>query len=93
MVNHKKPLTNREGDVRELTADDFAHAVPFDALPPALQQGLKSLRTRGRPKSAAPKRAVKLRIDPDVLELLRGSGKGWQSRVNALLRAAVGLQP
>jgi uncharacterized protein (DUF4415 family) len=31
-----------------------------------------------------------LRLDPDVLAALRGTGKGWQTRVNALLREALG---
>ena len=44
---------------------------------------------RGRPKSDAPKQAVSLRLDPDVLERLRATGPGWQSRVNDILRKAV----
>jgi hypothetical protein len=37
-----KPLTNCEGDVRELTKEDFARAVPFSALPEELKQVLSS---------------------------------------------------
>ena len=44
---------------------------------------------RGRPKLANPKRQVTLRLDSDVLESLRNSGPGWQSRVNDILRKAV----
>jgi uncharacterized protein (DUF4415 family) len=32
---------------------------------------------------------LSMRTDPDVLAYLRGTGKGWQTRVNALLREAV----
>jgi hypothetical protein len=32
-----KPLTNDEGEVRELTEEDFARMVPFSALPAELQ--------------------------------------------------------
>lgn len=32
-----KPLTNDEGEVRELTEEDLARAVPFSALPVELQ--------------------------------------------------------
>ena len=32
-----KPLTNEEGEVRELTEQDFAQFVPFSALPAELQ--------------------------------------------------------
>ncbi|MGA3371341.1 MAG: hypothetical protein ABSC48_06215 [Terracidiphilus sp.] len=32
-----RPLTNDEGEVRELTEKDFARFVPFSALPAELQ--------------------------------------------------------
>ncbi|WP_428485946.1 BrnA antitoxin family protein [Rhodopila sp.] len=48
-------------------------------------------RGRGRPKSAAPKEHISLRLDPDVVAKLREAGPGWQSQVNALLRQALGL--
>lgn len=44
--------------------------------------------TRGRPKLAAPKVSVTLRLDPDVLERFRATGPGWQTRINAALRTA-----
>jgi uncharacterized protein (DUF4415 family) len=43
----------------------------------------------GRPKSETPKKAVSLRLDPDVVEKFRAGGAGWQSRINATLRAAI----
>lgn len=45
----------------------------------------------GRPPKAAPKEAVKLRLDPDVLAVLRATGAGWQTRVNAILRERFAL--
>lgn len=38
----RKPLTDDEGEVRELTQQDFANAVPFSALPDELQELLRS---------------------------------------------------
>lgn len=47
---------------------------------------------RGRPpERERAKRQVTLRIDPDVLDKFREGGPGWQSRINAALRKAVGL--
>ena len=40
---------------------------------------------RGRPKLENPKVEVKIRLDAKTVEHLRGSGPGWQTRVNALL--------
>jgi len=45
--------------------------------------------TRGRPKSAQPKVSTTIRLDADVLARFRAGGPGWQSRINAALRAAM----
>jgi hypothetical protein len=47
-----KPLTDSEGEVRELTVADFKRMQPFSALPKSEQAML--LRKIGRPKSATP---------------------------------------
>lgn len=43
----------------------------------------------GRPAVAEVRPMLSMRVDPDILERLRASGKGWQTRVNNLLREAV----
>jgi uncharacterized protein (DUF4415 family) len=48
-------------------------------------------RRRGRPRLDAPKEAVKIRLDADVLAALRASGEGWQTRINDALRASLAL--
>ena len=49
----------------------------------------KALRTVGRPRVAVKRPMLSMRTDADVLEKLRASGPGWQTRLNALLREAV----
>ncbi len=47
---------------------------------------------RGRPPGSVAevrKEQVTMRLDPDVLDALRATGPGWQSRVNEILREAV----
>lgn len=48
---------------------------------------------RGRPPMPAPlrKQRVNIMLDADLLEKLRASGKGWQTRINAALRKEAGL--
>ncbi|MCL1861487.1 MAG: BrnA antitoxin family protein [Proteobacteria bacterium] len=42
---------------------------------------------RGRPPYERPvKQMVSLRMDIDVLEGLRATGKGWQTRINSIMR-------
>ncbi len=50
-----------------------------------------TLKSIGRPPSPNPKQQVTLRLDPDVIEKFRATGKGWQSRINAELRKALGI--
>ena len=40
---------------------------------------------RGRPRLTTPKIEVKIRLDANTVDHLRGSGPGWQTRVNAVL--------
>ncbi len=36
-----------------------------------------------------PKAAISIRLDPDVLAFFKAGGKGYQSRINAVLRSYV----
>ena len=49
---------------------------------------------RGRPPLPAGERKqqVTMLLDPDVIAHFKRDGKGWQTRVNATLRQAVGLR-
>ncbi len=54
----------------------------------------KSIAARkpGRPAGSVklePKVSTTIRFDQDVIEALRASGKGWQTRVNDLIRADI----
>jgi uncharacterized protein (DUF4415 family) len=46
-------------------------------------------RKAGRPKSAAPKRLQSFKLSPDVIEGIKSSGKGYNVRVEAVLRQAL----
>ena len=50
-----------------------------------IHDGARLIR-RGRPPLPQAKRQVTLRLDPDLLDRLRASGPGWQTRVNKALR-------
>ncbi len=83
----KKPYkgTPEEDNIEELDEAFFKKAKPFKEVFPELYTEWK--RGRGRPKKANPKREVKLRIDPDVLEVFKSHGSGWQTRMNDVLKA------
>lgn len=78
------PLTNKDGEVRELTEEDFKRAVPFSSLPESLQATLAS-RPRG-PQKAPLKERITIRLSPEVVEPFRATGNGWQTRLDAALK-------
>ena len=78
-----KPVeTMTDADISQAAADD-----PDTFMPDA--QWMKNARVV-LPQS---KEMVTLRLDPDVLAWFRQSGRGYQTRINAVLRAFVEAQP
>lgn len=80
-------------DFPELTDEELAGMRPArEVLPPAFFEAMDELRqSRGRPALAHPKKQITLRLDEEVIDRFRQSGKGWQARMNAALRKAAGL--
>ena len=71
-------------DNPEWTHEDFARARPLSEAMPDLHAGiLETIRKRGPVRTKTP---VSIRLDDDLVEKLRASGPGWQSRVNEALR-------
>jgi uncharacterized protein (DUF4415 family) len=79
----KKPLTDKHGEVRELTAEDFQDMRPFKEEFPKLHESWK--RGRGRPKLPNPKQSITLRVDADILKWFR-TRQRYQSQMNKALR-------
>lgn len=89
---NRKPLIDEDGEVREWTKKDFDSAVPFSQLPESLQTELRSLKKPRGPQKAPTKEVVTIRLSRDVVERLRASGPGWQTRVDTALRQWVETQ-
>jgi uncharacterized protein (DUF4415 family) len=63
-------------DIPELTPQWFDNA----------ELHVGGVKVRGRPKAAVRKMAIKLRLDPDVVQAFRKTGPGWQTKMNEVLR-------
>jgi uncharacterized protein (DUF4415 family) len=80
----------RDPDNPEITDEQFARMRPArEVLPPEFFEAIDEMRrARGRPKLETPKKLVSLRLDQEVVEKFRATGKGWQSRINDVLKRA-----
>ena len=84
-----------DADARELDSDWHKGAKPAsEALAPQVFAALVAVnRTRGRPKADETKVFTAIRLDADLLETFKATGKGWQTRVNAALRQFITEHP
>lgn len=82
----KQPATKRSS--KWVDPDDAPEVTDAMLDRAELREGERLIR-RGRPPiGGKPKAAVTLRLDQDVIDSYRGTGSGWQSRINADLRKA-----
>lgn len=72
----RRPLTDDEGEVRELLEEDFASARKFSDLPEEEQRIL-----RGIMEENAAKKKVPVPLSRGVVEKMQATGEGWESRV------------
>jgi uncharacterized protein (DUF4415 family) len=81
-----RPVTDADIDqAPELDAAWFAQARPGrEVLPARVLAAAK--RKPGRPAGDNNKEPTTIRFDRDVLDALRATGPGWQTRVNEVMR-------
>ena len=79
-------------DAPELTARLFAKGKKMignhEVSDRTFREAVKVVR-RGRPPVESPKKPVSIRLSPDVIEYFKSTGKGWQTRMNEVLREYV----
>lgn len=77
---------SNESDNPEWTDADFARARPFREVFPE-QHG--AWKRRGRPPVATPKVHIGFRLAADVVDGIRATGRGYNARVEKVLREAL----
>ena len=84
-MTKRAPLTDSDGEVRELTATDLRHFKPVaQAISP---ESLKVMGIKPRgPQKAPTKQATTIRLSPDVMTAFKATGTGWQTRIDAALK-------
>ena len=90
-------LTDKAGEVRELTAEDFARARPArEVLPRKLYQDLTDMNRRAGvrgPQKTPTKERISIRLSREVLDRFRAGGTRWQTRIDDVLREWVAKHP
>jgi uncharacterized protein (DUF4415 family) len=81
-----------DDDNPEWTEERWAKAQSIDELPSDLRAkvlaAFPKTRVRG-PQKSPTKEAVSLRLSSEVLDHYRATGRGWQTRIDETLKAAI----
>ncbi len=77
---------NAVSDNPAWTAEDFARARPFAEVHPGMAAALQ--RGRGTQKTPT-KDLTAIRLERGIPDSFRATGRGWQSRIDAILKKAV----
>jgi uncharacterized protein (DUF4415 family) len=94
-----RPLTDEDGEVCELTAEDFKGMRPLTEIDPGLIEAVAEYRCkRGRPKAETTIIHIGFRLAADVVEGVKPSGPGYNARrrtgaPQGRLRAALAKKP
>lgn len=91
----QKPLTNKSGEVREITSKDIqAMRSAKEILPENLLNTLAKRKPGQRgPQRKPTKILVTLRYSPNVIDYFRATGEGWQVRVDEALKEWIKQHP
>lgn len=80
-------MSDRDDDNPGWTAEDFARAKPFQEIFPEHYRSWEN--RRGRPPVERPKVHIGFRLAADVVEGIKATGKGYNVRVEKVLREAL----
>jgi uncharacterized protein (DUF4415 family) len=85
----RRPLADKDGEVRELTAEDMRLFKPIAEVDPGMVEAMKEFRRKvGRPKAQSPKIHIGFRLASDIVASIKASGRGYNARVEQALREA-----
>jgi len=81
----KKSLIDKDGEVRELTSEDFKRSRPAAEVVPAIVKAYREGRLRG-PQKVPTKVQTTVRLSRDVIQFFKSTGRGWQTRIDEALK-------
>jgi uncharacterized protein (DUF4415 family) len=85
----RRPLGDKDGEIRELTAGDMRLFKPIAEVDIGMVEAMEEFRRKlGRPKAEAPKVHIGFRLSSDVVASIKASGRGYNARVEQALREA-----
>ena len=84
-MNNKK-MIDKDGEVRELSKEELKQFKPLSEVNPELLAKIKKGIGQRGPQKSPTKIPISIRVSPEVAEYFRAAGKGWQGRMDNVLK-------
>jgi uncharacterized protein (DUF4415 family) len=91
-MSDRKPLTDKDGEVRELLAADFADFHPAAEVLPRSLGGKLALARKSQQETPA-KIRISLTLSHDIVERFRAAGEDWEGGIEEALREWLDTHP
>ena len=91
----RKPIIDKDGEIRELTREDFRLFRPAEeVLPPEFIATFPKRKQGERGAQKTPtKVALTVRYSPEVIAYFKETGEGWQKRMDEALKNWIKKHP
>lgn len=81
-----KKMIDKDGEVRELSKEELKQFKPLSEVNPELLAKIKKGIGQRGPQKSPTKIPISIRVSPEVAEYFRAAGKGWQGRMDNVLK-------
>ncbi len=81
-----KKMIDKDGEVRELSKEELKRFKPLSEVNPELLAKIKKGIGQRGPQKSPTKISISIRVSPEVAEYFRAAGKGWQGRMDNVLK-------
>jgi len=83
---NNKEMIDKDGEVRELSKEELKQFKPLSEVNPELLAKIKKGIGQRGPQKSPTKIPISIRVSPEVAEYFRSDGKGWQGRMDNVLK-------
>ena len=83
---NNKEMIDKDGEVRELSKEELKQFKPLSEVNPELLAKIKKGIGQRGPQKSPTKIPISIRVSPEVAEYFRSAGKGWQGRMDNVLK-------
>ena len=86
---NRPPLTDEDGEVREMSAEDLQLFKPIAEVDPGMVEVMTAMNNKGgRPRAERQRMHIGFRWNSDLVASIKATGKNYNTRLEQIIREA-----